>query len=246
MPDGHHPESAQAFPTDIGRGYRFGMSSIAAASQASAGRFIRSGSHARPSRATGSDAERDSNLIERVRDGDPSAFEEIMAHYKARIFSMTRHLLGNHQDAEEVTQDAFIRALRGLGRFRGDSSFSTWLYRIAINCARNRHSYWSRRKRDSTLSFDAPLRAEGAATLGDVVPAEGGSPYDSVVTDDLLDRIREGMKLLSSDHRQILMLRNVDNVSYEEIAKILAISVGTVKSRIARARSDLRALASVE
>jgi RNA polymerase sigma-70 factor, ECF subfamily len=192
------------------------------------------------------DPERERNLIDRIRGGDQSAFEEIMAHYKSRIISMTRQLLGNQQDAEEVTQDAFIRALRGLGRFRGDSTFATWLYRIAINCARNRRDYWSYRKRDSTLSFDAPLCAEGTMTLGDVIPAEDGSPYDSVVTEDLNVRIREGMKLLSSNHRRILTLRNIDNVSYEEIAQILAISVGTVKSRIARARNDLKALALVD
>jgi RNA polymerase sigma-70 factor (ECF subfamily) len=194
-----------------------------------------------PPPSPGSEAERDRTLVNRIKGGDQSAFEEIVARYKGRIYSMTHRFIHDHQDAEELTQDTFIRALRGLPRFRGDSAFSTWLYRIAINLARNRYHFRSRRGRDQTTSFDAPLDAFGKTTLGDVIPAGGGSPYDAAVNKDLVERLQNGMKLLSSKHRQILILRHDDDTPYEEISKILNISVGTVKSRIARAREYLHA-----
>ena len=124
--------------------------------------------------------------------------------------------------------------------FRGESAFSTWLYQIATNLARNRYWYWWRRKRDKTVSFDAPVSSENDTTLADIIPAEVESPDDITVTSEFVARISTGMEKLSSKHREILTLRNVKNLTYEEIAEILHISVGTVKSRIARARESLR------
>jgi RNA polymerase sigma-70 factor (ECF subfamily) len=180
-------------------------------------------------------------LVDRFKNGDQSAFDEMVARYWDRIFSMVNQLLRNSQDAEEVTQDAFIRAHRGLVNFRGDSAFSTWLYQIATNLARNRYWYWWRRKRDQSVSFDAPVSADNATTLADLIPAEAETPDDITVTQEFVTRIGQGMEKLSAKHREILTLRNIKNLSYEEIAAILGISVGTVKSRIARARESLRA-----
>ena len=146
----------------------------------------------------------------------------------------------NHQDAEEVTQDAFIRAHRGLVNFRGEAAFSTWLYQIATNLARNRYWYWWRRKRDKTVSFDQPVSSDNATPLSEVFVAEMETPDDITVTQEFVDRVALGMEKLNAKHREILILRNVKNLSYEEIAGILNISVGTVKSRIARARDSLR------
>jgi RNA polymerase sigma-70 factor (ECF subfamily) len=179
-------------------------------------------------------------LIDRFRNGDQAAFEEMVSRYWDRIYSMVHQLLRNPQDAEEVTQDAFIRAHRGLANFRGDSAFSTWLYQIATNLARNRYWYWWRRRRDKSVSLDAPLGAENDLTLADVIPAEVESPDDITVTQEFVDRIGGAMERLSAKHREVLVLRNIKNLSYEEIAVILGISVGTVKSRIARARESLR------
>lgn len=179
-------------------------------------------------------------LVDRFKDGDQTAFDEMVSRYWDRIYAMVHQLLRNTQDAEEVTQDAFIRAHRGLVNFRGDSAFSTWLYQIATNLARNRYWYWWRRKRDQSISFDQPLGAEGDTTLADIIPAEVETPDDITVTQEFVDRIASGMEKLSTKHREILVLRNVKNLSYEEIAAILGISVGTVKSRIARARESLR------
>ncbi len=179
-------------------------------------------------------------LVDRFKNGDQSAFDEMVGRYWNRIYSMVHQLLRNTQDAEEVTQDAFIRAHRGLVNFRGDSAFSTWLYQIATNLARNRYWYWWRRKRDKSVSFDQPIGAEGDMTLADVIPSQVEAPDDITVTQELVDRIAEGMEKIGTKHREILVLRNIKNLSYDEIAEVLNISIGTVKSRIARARESLR------
>jgi RNA polymerase sigma-70 factor (ECF subfamily) len=179
-------------------------------------------------------------LVERFKNGDETAFSEMMDRYWGRIYGLVNQMLRNQQDAEEVTQDAFIRAHRGLVNFRGDSAFSTWLYQIATNLARNRYWYWFRRKRDKTISFDQPIGDEDGGTLAEIFPAEIESPDDIAVTQEFTDRISESMTRLGDKHREILVLRNVQDHSYEEIAQILSISVGTVKSRIARAREALR------
>lgn len=179
-------------------------------------------------------------LVDRFKSGDPTAFDQLVTRYWAKIYAMTNQLLRNQQDAEEVTQDAFVRAHRGLVNFRGDSAFSTWLYQIATNLARNRYWYWWRRKRDKSISFDAPVSADNESTLAEIIPAEQETPEDATVTQEFVHRVSECMELLNEKHREILILRNVQNLSYEEIAGILGISVGTVKSRIARARESLR------
>ncbi len=179
-------------------------------------------------------------LVDRFKNGDAAAFNEMVHRYWDRIYAMTHQLLRNHQDAEEVTQDAFIRAHRGLVNFRGEAAFSTWLYQIATNLARNRYWYWWRRKRDKTVSFDQPVSSDNDTPLSEVFVAEMETPDDITVTQEFVDRVALGMEKLNAKHREILILRNVKNLSYEEIAGILNISVGTVKSRIARARDSLR------
>jgi RNA polymerase sigma-70 factor (ECF subfamily) len=180
-------------------------------------------------------------LVDRFKQGDQSAFEQMVSRYWGRIYAMVHQLLRNPEDAEEVTQDTFIRAHRGLVNFRGDSAFSTWLYQIATNLARNRYWYWWRRRRDQTISFDQPIGGDNETTLAEVFPAELETPEDATITQEFVNRIAECMVKLSPKHGEILVLRNVKNLSYEEIAEILHISVGTVKSRIARARESLRA-----
>jgi len=188
----------------------------------------------------------DELLIERVRNGDLAAYNDIVARYYDRIFARVSQLLKNRQDAEEVTQDAFIRAQRGLDNFRGDASFSTWLYQIATNLAHNRYWYWFRRKRDQSISLDQPLGEEGDMTLENIMPCEVESPAEATVTQEFVDRVSECMHDLNPKHKEVLILRNVKNMSYDQIATELEISVGTVKSRIARARESLRELMGSE
>ncbi len=185
---------------------------------------------------------RDELLIQRIKQGEAAAYNDMIDCYWDRIFARVHSLLKNKQDAEEVTQDAFIRAHRGLENFRGDASFSTWLYQIATNLAHNRYWYWFRRKRDQSISLDQPLSDDGDLTLENVMPAAGESPAEAAVTQEFVDRVSDCMSGLNDKHREVLLLRNVHNFSYEEIAQELDISVGTVKSRIARARESLRDL----
>lgn len=182
----------------------------------------------------------DQALVERYRGGDAAAFDEMVTLYWDRIFSRAFKLLNNREDAEEVTQDTFIRARKGLDNFRGEAAFSTWLYQIATNLARNKYWYWWRRKRGASVSIDQSLAEDSSLTLCDLLPAEGENPGEATVTQEFIDRVGTCMNELSPKHREILILRNVKDLSYEEIADELEISVGTVKSRIARARESLR------
>jgi RNA polymerase sigma-70 factor, ECF subfamily len=194
-----------------------------------------------PAVAPGEGAQ-DTVLLQRFSGGDESAFTEIVNRYRGKIFSLTLNLLHNAADAEEITQDTFIRAYRGLERFRGESSLSTWLYRIALNLARNRYWYFFRRRRQNWVSLDRPLNDESQATLADLVAATDHDPAQETVTAEFTSLIAACMDRLDQKHREILIMRNVLDLSYEEIARALAINVGTVKSRIARAREYLRSL----
>lgn len=184
----------------------------------------------------------DDELVSRFTQGDDHAFVAIMERYRSKIFTVTLGLLRNHADAEEVTQDTFIRAHRGLANFRGDSSLATWLYRIAVNLARNRYWYFFRRRRHDSLSLDFPLTEESSATFADLVADTIQDPAQETATTEFSDLVNECMGRLDARHREILTLRNILNRSYEEIADTLGINVGTVKSRIARARENLRRL----
>jgi len=190
--------------------------------------------------APSSQSKQDALLVERIREGDAGAFNDMVAQYWDRIYGRVLQLLKNQQDAEEVTQDAFIRAHRGLDNFRGDASFSTWLYQIATNLAHNRYWYWFRRKRDQSISIDQPLSDDGDLTLENVMPAGGENPSEATLTQEFVDQVSACMETLNAKHKEILVLRNVRNMSYEAISDELGISVGTVKSRIARARESLR------
>jgi len=184
----------------------------------------------------------DEILIERIKAGDMAAYNVMVIRHYDRIFSRVSQLLNNKQDAEEVTQDAFIRAHRGLENFRGDASFSTWLYQIATNLAHNRYWYWFRRKRDQSISLDQPQCDDGSLTLENMMPCADENPAEAVVTQEFVDRVSTCMQYLNDKHKEVLILRNVKNLTYDEIAHQLDISVGTVKSRIARARESLRSL----
>jgi len=182
----------------------------------------------------------DAELVRRFNDGDEDAFVEIVGRHRTKMFSVAFCHLHNHADAEEIAQDAFIRAHRGLANFRGDSSLSSWLYRIVINLSRNRYGYFSRRHRQDTRSFDCALNDDSAATFGDLLASDMPDPARAETNREFLAHVSLCMEKLSARQREILTLRNLLDHSYEEIGKILGLSTGTVKSRIARARKNLR------
>lgn len=192
--------------------------------------------------AAATEAAHDANLVQRFHAGDESAFVEIMTRYRDKIYATVLALLRNHADAEEIAQDTFIRAHRGLARFRGDSSLATWLHRIAVNLARNRYWYFFRRRRHATMSLDGAVDDDSTATFADLIASGDADPAHASASREFTELVAACMAKLDASHREILTLRNVQHHSYEEIAAALGINVGTVKSRIARARSNLRAL----
>ena len=200
----------------------------------------RSATRTERSLAAQAGAAHDADLVQRFNGGDEGAFLEIMRRYQAKIFTVTQGLLHNRADAEEITQDTFIRAHRNLGGFRGDSSLATWLHRIAVNLARNRYWYFFRRRRHATVSLDCPIGEDGDATLSDLISTDAPDPARVSTREEFSTLVSECMDTLEPHHREILVLRNVHNHSYDEIAGQLGINVGTVKSRIARARESLR------
>lgn len=181
---------------------------------------------------------RDKELVRRFLAGDESAFNEIVTHYREHTYAIAFSFIRNRSDAEEVTQDTFIRAYRGLARFRGESSLATWLHRITVNLARNRYWFYYRRRRHLTMSMDKPFD-DSDDSLADRIACPDFTPTAQVEHDELIALTARMMALLKPMHREILILRNEQHCDYEEIATRLGIGIGTVKSRIARARECL-------
>ena len=180
----------------------------------------------------------------RFNTGDESAFIEIMARHSARILSVALGMLKNHADSEEIVQDTFLRAHRGLATFRGDSSLATWLHRIAMNLSRNRYWYFFRRSRHSTLSLECSFNDDNKSNISDVLASEAADPAREAVASDFSGLVASCLTRMGAEPRRILILRNNLDRSYGEIASELGVNIGTVKSRIARARKKLRVLLS--
>lgn len=187
-------------------------------------------------------AAHDSVLVRQFQDGDENAFVEIVARYRAKMFSIALSHLRNPDDAEEVAQDTLIRAHRGLARFRGDSSLSTWLHRIAFNLSRNRHKHNFCRRRHLMLSLDSQLGDENEATLSGTIASDAPCPAQQAATREFSEFVDICIRKLGIRQREILQVRNGLSESYSDIAHALGISIGTVKSRIGRARENLRLL----
>lgn len=187
-------------------------------------------------------AARDSALVGRFNAGEDEAFTEIVSHYHEKIFLMALYHLRNRADAEEIAQDTFIRAHRGLIRFRGDSSLSTWLYRIAFNLSQNRRKYYKCRKQDVTMSLNCAVTLDSQATLGDLIASDMPGPARETAAREYFELVKICMAKLPAQQFAILNMRSGLDRSYDEIAATLRINIGTVKSRIGRARERLRSL----
>lgn len=188
------------------------------------------------------EARYDAVLVRRFNNGDEAAFVEIVNRYRGKMLQIAVGLLRDHADAEEIAQDTFLRAHRGLARFRGDSSLATWLYHITLNLSRNRYWYHFRRFRHATLPLDAPCHDNNPASCADLVACDAPDPAHQAVTREFAAIVTDCMEQLPPGQREILTLRNVEQHSYGHISRTLGIRIGTAKSRIARARGKLRAL----
>ena len=187
----------------------------------------------------------DRELVERCQRGDAEAFEVLVVRHQQRALNVAFQLLRDREDATEVAQDAFVRIYRGMREFRGACEFTTWLHYVVVNLARNKRRWWQRRGRHATVSLDCPMAMEDGEVARQVAaPTE--SPDAEVARREFVQALEREMAALPVNFREVLVLRNVENLSYEEISVVLECSVGTVKSRIARAREALREKMQVE
>jgi RNA polymerase sigma-70 factor (ECF subfamily) len=151
------------------------------------------------------------------------------------VVQLAINLLGDRDEALDLSQEVFLRVFRTIGRFRGQSSLRTWIYRIAVNQARNRHRFWRRRHRADQVSLD-----QHVASHGDLLSAAALGPDRLLAQKELAARLQQALDALPFDQRTAIVLREVDGLSYEEIAFSLGVAIGTVKSRLTRARQTLR------
>ena len=180
---------------------------------------------------------REAALIQRCAAGDEDACSELVAEHQRMVYQLSLNLLGDHNEALDLSQEVFLRVFRTLHGFRGQSALRTWIYRIVVNQARNRQRWWRRRHRAQQVSLDEHISVHGELPA----PGNGGSPDRILGQKQLAERIRASLDRLPFDQRTAIVLREIDGLSYEEIGFSLGIAVGTVKSRLARAREALRA-----
>ena len=181
-------------------------------------------------------------LVSRAKQGDDSAFAELVEQNQGRIYNLTLRMTGNPEDAADLTQETFLNAWRALPEFQGNSSLATWLYRLASNASID---FIRREKRHREAAPTVPLEfsgGEGDESRTIELPDYRYSPEVSIERQELRSAIEQGLATLSEQHRTVLVLREIEGLSYGEIAAALQLEEGTVKSRISRARIELRKL----
>jgi len=182
----------------------------------------------------------ETQFIERLKEGDAAAFEVLIEERSGEVYGLLYRLTENSEEARDLTQETFLRAFQSIGQFRGESDLRTWIYRIAINQARNRWRWWRRRRRDATVSLDSE-NAHGNQPLIESLPSERDkSPEQETLAHERERALRKALHSLSLSYRETVILRDIEGFTYEEIAQTLGINVGTVKSRLARGRQELR------
>jgi RNA polymerase sigma-70 factor (ECF subfamily) len=181
----------------------------------------------------------DRQLIAGCLEGDDSAFGELVRRYQDRLYSTVFRLVDRAEDAQDVVQEAFINAYQALDSFKGDSLFFTWLYRIAVNTAIS-----MKRRQRVVLSLEASRHAEAAIEPAD--PSAESRPEHGLEQEEQGRRIREALARLSPEHRMVLVLKDMEGYKYETMAEILEVPIGTIRSRLHRARSELREILEKE
>lgn len=185
-------------------------------------------------------AQIEAQFVERLKRGDSAAFETLVNERSGEIYGLLYRLTESSEEARDLTQETFLRAFQSIGHFRGESDLRTWIYRIAINQARNRWRWWRRRRRDVTVSIDAPQPNGTASLIGTLKSDNGRNPETDALAHERERALKKALGSLKRVYREAVVLRDIEGFAYEEIAVALDISVGTVKSRLARGRQELR------
>lgn len=178
--------------------------------------------------------EQEAQIVRKVLEGDVNAFETLVVEYEKNIYAITQRMTGNAEDAADMTQETFIKAYNSLSSFRGDSKFSVWLYRIATNVCLD---FLRSRSRKPTVSLS--MEDDDGEEMQLDIADESQSPEMLLERGLTRDAVRRGLNALPPDYKQILLLREIQGLSYDEISDVLDLEVGTVKSRIFRARKRL-------
>ena len=177
-------------------------------------------------------------FIERLKAGEAMAFDTLVTRYTPDIYALLFRLTQNAEEAQDLTQETFLRALKAIKNFRGDADLKTWLYRIAINESRNRFRWWKRRKAHATVSLNTEDSSE--RSFHEKLSGNSGNPETETLRHERQTALRKALSNLSQNFREAVILRDIEGLSYEEVAAALETNVGTVKSRIARGRDELR------
>ena len=181
----------------------------------------------------------DGELITQFLEGSEEAFNRLVLKHQRRAYNIAYRFLAQHEDALEVAQDAFVRVYRNLRRFRGRASFKTWLYKIILNLARNRYRHRVSRGELKKVSLDNPKQYEDSEAVREIAD-EKLSPTRELGGREIQEQIQRGLMQLAAEHRQVIILRHIEGLSYDEMAQVLQCAQGTVKSRLHRARLELR------
>ncbi len=181
-----------------------------------------------------SEKSNDLALVRKVQAGDKRAFDLLVLKYQHKIANLVSRFVHDHHEVQDVTQEAFIKAYRGLKNFRGDSAFYTWLYRIAINTAKNHLVSASRRPTNNSVDSDDAEFFDGASGLRDIA-----DPHSELMTDQIAVTVKTAINTLPAELQTAITLRELKGMSYEEIAEIMECPIGTVRSRIFRARDAI-------
>jgi RNA polymerase sigma-70 factor (ECF subfamily) len=182
----------------------------------------------------------EAQFIERLRAGEAAAFNRLVEDRSGEVYALLYRLTEDVEEARDLTQETFLRAFQSIARFRGEADLKTWLYRIAINQARNRWRWWRRRRREQTVSLDASDNADAQPLGLRLCDTSQADPEQTTLARERESRLRTALHSLGSSYREAVILRDIEGLSYEEIAATLEISIGTVKSRLARGRLELR------
>ncbi len=181
----------------------------------------------------------DSELVAASQQGDLNAFEALVTRHQKRMLNIAFRLVGDYDDACEVVQDAFVSAYKNIGTFRGDARFTTWLTTITLNLSKNRLKQVRARQAHEAYSLDEPVRTDDGEMNRDS-PSQEPSVLDQLERRDTQARVQDCIKALETDFRETLVLRDIQEFSYEEIGSMLKVRVGTVKSRLFRAREMVK------
>jgi RNA polymerase sigma-70 factor, ECF subfamily len=191
--------------------------------------------------AIGIRAQEEASIVAELKAGSEAAYAWLIGEFQQPVYGLVYRIVSDPADAADTTQDVFLKVFRGMKHFHGESSLKTWIYRIALHEAANRRRWWFRHKAKET-SIE-PIESEGASGENAKLAAladRADSPFDNVAHREVQRRVEEELRQLTEPYRTTLILRDLEEMSYEEIAEVLEISLGTVKSRLTRGREALR------